>query len=47
MVAAQVLEIDYPVYVKSAVKPDSSINKLPEVQRVRVNVLGARQPRSF
>ncbi len=35
MVAAQVLEIDYPVYVKSAVKPDSSINKLPEVQRVR------------
>ncbi|WP_273827567.1 murein transglycosylase [Providencia rettgeri] len=35
MVAAQVLEIDYPVLVKSAVKPDASISQLPEVQRVR------------
>ncbi|TGN49082.1 murein transglycosylase, partial [Pseudomonas aeruginosa] len=33
MVAAQVLNIEYPVYVNTAAKPDASINQLPEVQR--------------
>ncbi len=35
MVAAQKLNIDYPVNVQSAVKPDDSVAKLAQVQRVR------------
>lgn len=35
MVAAQKLNINYPLYIKSAEKPDNSLDKLAEVQRVR------------
>lgn len=35
MVAAQQLNVDYPINVQRAAKPDESVSKLPEVQRVR------------
>lgn len=35
MVAAQKLNVEYPIYVKGAVKPDESVGKLAQVQRVR------------
>ncbi|MTC73300.1 murein transglycosylase [Providencia sp. wls1919] len=35
MVAAQQLKMDYPVMVNKAVKPDSSIHSMPQIQRIR------------